>query len=260
MAWNLLEAKTAPSMRPLDTALEYIRGKWYETLPLYIVGAAPMSAAVYLLLDILSVQRFSALGEVCFFLALATLWKWVFACFVQRRVHEDITGKPGPGLSKRISGMLYIKLAASMAMMWGGLLVLPGLYGLIATGLAAPALLDRKDSPLEVLEWVIDWVGKSMWQAAKIASALSVGYLMTYFSLLVLQGFFGQMVLPSFFGFDPAESWLTFTSFTWQMTMAYVVFLVMDYFWLVASVMLHFDIQSKKTGADLWHRLRELER
>ena len=248
------------SLLPLDEAVEIMRGSMGRILPLYMVGVAPMSVAVFILIDAVAAGKYSALPEGCALLAFGTVWKWAFCAVIQGRIQEGLTGKPAPPLRGRLPSIINARLAASMAMLWGSFVVIPPLYGFFLAGMAAPALLDRGGRALDTAEWIVRWVTASMGQAAKIAAAVGALFMVAHLGVTLLQMALTQVVMPSMLGMDPTELELTLYGVEWQMAVGYFIFLLFDLYWTVAGVTLYYAIQSRRAGVDLGLRLKALIR
>lgn len=252
------KTSNSPALRPLDDTVEYIRANGARVVPLYIVAVAPTTMATLMLLDTVSTGMYSALPEGCMLLSVATLWKWAWGSAVQARIQAALSGRSGAPLPGRMTYIIALKLVASMAMLWGSFLVLPAIYGFFLSGMAAPILLDSGRSALEGAQWAIRWVGDSMNRALKIISAVSILFLVAYLGVTLLQLMITHTVMPSLLGMDPTELSLTIWGWAWQMAVLYMLFLVFDFFWMVASVLLYHDIQSRRAGVDLGQRLTTL--
>ncbi|MDH5756517.1 MAG: hypothetical protein OEZ55_07620, partial [Nitrospinota bacterium] len=156
MAGEIAEVTTKrPALRPLDEAVEYIRNHGAAVFTLYVAAVAPMTAAFYLLLDAVSTGMYSALPEGCLLLTVATVWKWAWASAIQGRIQAALSGKPMAPLLGRLSYIICLKLAASVALLWGSLIIIPAIYGFFLSGMAAPLLLDRSLSPLAAAIWMV---------------------------------------------------------------------------------------------------------
>ena len=275
MAGEIAEVTTKrPALRPLDEAVEYIRNHGAAVFPLYVAAVAPMTVAFYMLLDTASTGMYSALPEGCLLLTVATVWKWAWASAIQGRIQSALSGKPMAPLLGRLSyiiclklaasvamlwGSLIIKFAASVALLWGSLIIIPAIYGFFLSGMAAPLLLDRSLSPLAAAIWMVKWVGDSMTRAVKITTAIALLFLVAYVGVSLLQLLATQMIMPSLLGIDTSELSLILSGATWQMAVAFMLFLAFDFFWTVAAVLLYHDIQSGRAGVDLGLRLTALE-
>jgi len=247
-------------LRPLDEAVEIMRGSMGLILPLYIVAVSPMSLAVFILIDAVAAGKYSALPEGCALLAAGTVWKWGFCAAISGRIQQRLTGKPPAPLKGRLLAIINVRLAASMAMLWGSFVVIPPLYGFFLAGMAAPALLDQGGRALDTAEWIARWVSASMGQAVKIAAAVGALFWVAHLGVTLLHMVVTQMVMPSFLGMDPTELELTLYGVEWQMAVGYFLFLVFDLYWTVAGVALYYSILSRRAGVDLGLRLKALAR
>ena len=248
-------ASQPPALRPLDAAVGFLRSHADIALPLYIVGVAPMSLAMLFIIDAVSAARYSALSEGAAMLALATVWKWIFSAATQARIQRKLTGAQGAPLRGRIVAIVCVKLAASVIMLWGSFIILPFIYGFFLSGLAAPILLDRDGAAVDEAEWILKWVSGAMNQAVKILSAIFVLFFIAELGFGLLQLVVTRLIMPSFLGMDPTELSLTLTSAAWNMAIIYILFLIFDFYWTVASVMLYYEIQSRRVGVDISARL-----
>ena len=248
----------SPALRPLDDAVEYIRSNGARVFPLYVAAVVPMTLSMLMLLDIVSTGRYSALPEGCMLLAAATVWKWIWSAIAQARVQASLSGRPGSGVRGMMTYIITLKLGAGIAMLWGSFMVLPAIYGFFLTGMAAPVLLDTGRSIPDSVQWVTGWIGDSMHGALKIIAAITLLFLVAYLGVTMLQLMVTYTIMPSLLGMDSTELSLTIWSSAWQMAVLYMLFLVFDFFWMVAAVLLYHDIQSRRTGADLSQRLTAL--
>ncbi|MDH5478432.1 MAG: hypothetical protein OEY50_08875 [Nitrospinota bacterium] len=276
MAGEIAEVTTKrPALRPLDEAVEYIRNHGAAVFPLYVAAVAPMTIAVYMLLDAASTGMYSALPEGCLLLTVATVWKWAWASAIQGRIQSALSGKPMAPLLGRLSYIICLKLAASVAMLWGSLIIkfaasvallwgpfiiiIPAIYGFFLSGMAVPLLLDGSLSPLAAAIWTVKWVGDSISRVVKITTAIGLLFLVAYVGVSLLQLLATQMIMPSLLGIDTSELSLILSGATWQMAVVFMLFLAFDFFWTVAAALLYHDIQSGRAGVDLGLRLTALE-
>lgn len=245
-------------LHPLDAAAEYLRERGPRVVPLYVVAMAPFSAAMLYVIDVVTSQFRSALPFACLLLSLATLWRWGWLAAAQRRVQEDLRGDPPLPLWGRLAKIVLAKLALSVVVLWGSLMVLPAFYGFFVSGVAVPVLLESAGPATRQLTRALSWVHDGAGRLSRVALALSLAVLLTALATLVLQLFLVHTVLPSLLGLEVADLRLTVWSAAWLLCLGYFLFVAFDLYWAVASVMVYYDLQSRRLGSDLRLRLRLL--
>ena len=79
-------------------------------------------------------------------------------------------------------------------------------------------------------------------------------------AIVIGQTILAQTVLPNLLGIDTADLNVTLDSWAWRLGILYFVFLLLDLFWTVASVLIYYDSQSRRTATDLRTRLAAVTR
>ncbi|MBI4585992.1 MAG: hypothetical protein HY717_18435 [Planctomycetes bacterium] len=228
-------------------------------LPLYLAAMAPYSAAMLFVIDAISTQHRSALPFWSALLTLATLWRWLWLPAVQRRVQEDVRGEPTLPLGKHLAKILLIKAGASFAILWGGLIVIPAFYGFFLSAFAAPALLESGGGMFREVKRALLWIHHSARRFAGVSLALTVAFMAAGLGAFLLQLVMISTLLPSLLGLEAADLSLTLRSWSWFLCLAYLLFVLFDYYWTVASVMVFYDAQSRQLGSDLRLRLGTIQ-
>ena len=244
---------------PLDMAAEYLRIHPWRVLPLYVVAMGPFSAAMLLAIGVVSSQHRSAVPETCVWLTAATIWRWGWIAVVQRRVQHDLKGEPPGAVVGRLLPILLVRLVSNFAILWGGVLLIPAFYGLFLWGLAAPMLLEDDRPAWARTKATVTWIRQATGRLTRVClSLLGLGLLLLV-SVVAVQLFVVHVLLPSFLGLESADAVLTVQSRSWFLCLCYFVFVVLDLYWIVLSVMLFYDLQARRLGTDLFVRLRRLQ-
>ncbi len=244
---------------PLDEAVDYLTARSARVLPLYLAAMAPYSAAMIFMIDAITTQHRSALPFWSALLTLATLWRWLWLPAVQRRVQEDVRGEPTLPLGRHLAKIVLIKAAASAAIFWGGLIVIPAFYGFFLSAFAAPVLLESGGGAFRSLKRALVWIHHSARRFAGVSLALTAAFLAAWLGIFLLQVVMTSTILPSLLGLEAADLTLTLRSWSWFLSLAYLMFVLFDYFWTIASVMVFYDAQSRQLGSDLRLRLGTIQ-
>ncbi len=83
---------------PLDAAADYWRIKADRLLPLYVLAMGPHAIVTGLLIAAINGEQRSLASRYCFYLTAATLWRWVWIAWLQRRVQEDLRARSTAGI------------------------------------------------------------------------------------------------------------------------------------------------------------------
>lgn len=247
------------ALSPLDSASEYIREHWTRIAPTYLIAMAPFSAAMYFLINTVASKHRSALPAWCFVLSLATLWKWVFLAVMQRRIQEDIRGDPPLKVSHRIGWILLLHLVASFAALWGSFLIAPAFFGLVFSGILTPMLLEEEGRVWPLTIKSVLWINESSRRLFKTLSAFFALFLAVYLSVIVLQRFLTSLVFTSLLGVNVTEVEMTMSSSAWALSLMYFVYVLFDFYWAAASVMIYYDLRSRRLGSDLRAAFKSIE-
>ena len=218
---------------------------------------APFSAVILLIIDDVTSQHRSALPFDCALLTVATLWRWVWLAFVQRRVQEDLRGEPPAGLRNRLPAILLARLICCMAIGWGGLLIVPAFYGFLLAGFAAPALLEGNGATFEHLGDCLRLIHHASWRLVKLVTALGVGFILVSVGVLGMHLLVVNEMMGSLLDLNVADLSLTLGSRFWLLSVAYLMLVVCDFYWTVASVMVFYDLRSRRLGSDLRLQMRD---
>lgn len=244
---------------PLDSALMYLRCHGGRVLPLYLVSMAPHAAAMLMMVDALAIGSRAGVGEVSVLLTLATIWRWAGLAVAQRRVQMDIRGEAPLSVWRKLPAIVMTRLFSSVGTFWGGLIVVPAFYGVLLSAMATPALLAGEQSSWAALRQLGGWISRSSNRMLRMLTAVSVLGMLLLFSLLFIQALLVHTALPSLLGRSNTEVALTVGSWSWVICLFYGLFLLMDFYWMVAGVFLFYDLQVSRLGTDLRARLRRLE-
>ena len=246
-------------MAPLDVALEYLRGNIWRLLPPYLTAMAPFSGAVLLAIDVVTSEHRANVAGACALLTLTTCWRWGWLAVVQRRVQADLRREPPRPLLPRLATILLLRLYANFALLWGSLIVVPAFYALFISGFATPMVLERPAGMWSQTRQMLRWIHGAAGRLGKACIALAVLWALLAASAFALQLFAVHSVLPSLLGQRTADLAVTVASSSWTMCVFYFLFVLFDLYWTVASVVIFYDLQSRRLGTDLRSRLLELE-
>ena len=243
------------SMAPLDTAAEYLRTHIDRVLPLYVLAMAPHAVVSTLLIEAVVAQHGGRLQRLCVELLTATLWRWAWLSKLQAMVQEDLNGNRTTGLRRKLLPILVLRLFSSVALTWGSIFVLPGFLGLFVGSFAAPLLLETDEPAMARVGQAMSWIMHAYKRLLRVIVAISLMGLVMSVALLVTLYTVTDQLLPSLFGFQSTSLRLTLQGAAWRLGMGYAVFLMLDCFWTVLSVVLYDDSRSQRTATDLRARL-----
>ena len=105
----------------------------------------------------------------------------------------------------------------------------------------------------------VTWIHQASGRLSRVCLALLGLGLLLLVSVVAVQLFVVHVLLPSFLGLESADAVLTVQSRSWFLCLCYFVFVVLDLYWIVLSVMLFYDLQARRLGTDLFVRLRRLQ-
>jgi hypothetical protein len=206
-------------------------------------------------------ERRSLLTEDCLLLVGATIWRWIWLARLQYNMQNDLGVITNPGkhrFRRRLPAILQIRLLSHVMIVWGGLLIIPAFYGLLIGSFAAPLLLESDDPASTRIRAAFSWIRHSGKRLTRITFAMTALTLLLIFAAFVVQYSLSQSILPSFLNIETADLNLTLSSWSWRLTMLYLLMLVLDAFWTVASVMIYYDSQSRRLATDLRFRVQNL--
>lgn len=249
--WVWLDRRSV--IASLDVALVYLRRELGKLLPIYFLAAAPLALAMLFTIDAMSTQRRSLAPVIALALTLATLWRWIFLAVIQRRVQAELRGQTPLPVRKRLLAILIGRLIAATAMSWGSLLIVPGLWGFFASSFITPAALEGEGSIRKRLNQAITLSSSS--RLTYILLVLTLAFLLLLTGTVALTFLLTSLVIGSTLGLNTADLQITFQSLAWIITLLFLLLLLLDFYWTVASVFVFYDQQSRPLGTDLRLRL-----
>lgn len=253
---SLLDTQ-GPSSKPLDAAAEYIRARFDRVFAIYALAMFPHAIVALMLTQAIANEHRSRFPLICLLLTLATVWRWVGLAWLQYDVQSQLHELRRPPFWRRVPSILLLRLYGNLAMGWGGFLILPGFYGLYVSSFAGPLLLENHE-PLAVrLRKVNKWIMHSASRLAYALMMLTFAMLVLALGIFVLQMFLLGQIFPSVLGINASDAALTMSSWAWRLGLFYLIFLLFDMFWQVASVFLYYDSQSRRMATDLRARLMQ---
>jgi hypothetical protein len=255
---DLLQTQ-GPCSAPLDAAVEYLRLRIDRVLPMYIFAMAPHIVITALLISALVGERRSEAALYCLYLAGATLWRWVWISRLQASVRDDLQGQRAGNFWSRLPAVLLVRLYCNIAITWGSFLVgVPAFYGLFLGSFAAPLLLENSDPAIGRIRLGISWIQHSARRLVRISLSITVIAVFLTLAIFVCQFILTQSYIPSLLGLNISHLNVTLNSWSWELGVFYFVFLAIDCFWTVASVVIYYDSQSRRVATDLRVRLSGL--
>jgi hypothetical protein len=250
-----------PCTAPLDAAAEYLRRRADRVLPLYVIAMLPHAIIVAALIGAIVGQRRSDVARDCLYLVPATVWRWTWLAYLQGRIQQDLQAHRVAAFHRRILPILLCRLYSNAAVTWGSLLVgIPAFYGWFLGSFAAPLLLENADpTPLRIKD-ALSWIRHSGKRLFRILWAMTVIAVLLLVAIVIGQTILAQTLLPNLLGIDTADLNVTLGSWAWRLGILYFVLLLLDLFWTVASVLIYYDSQSRRTATDLRTRLAAVTR
>ncbi|MFA9479893.1 hypothetical protein ACERK3_16540 [Phycisphaerales bacterium AB-hyl4] len=247
------------ALSPLDAAAALVRERGSELLPIYVLAVIPLTAAAWVAIDAVTAEDRSALPLAAGLLAGSLLWRWAWLSVLQQRVQVSLRGRLPTSLRRRWAGVLGIRLVAATLMTWGLFLFMLPVVGLLLGSFITPALLEGDQRTLPTAGQLLRWLGGAVGRVSRVLTAVVVMGLVLLVGVMVLQWFVVMLVLPSLLGIETTDLALTMESPVWWMGSVFAVWLMMDFFWTIAAVLVYYDVQAKRLGSDLHWRLVRLQ-
>ncbi len=244
----------------LDWAMDYLRGRMPILLPLYVLAMAPFSVALLWLFDAMTSGNRPAIFERCLALAVAALWRWAVLGRLQHRILVDLRGPAATPFRRRVAGIVLIRLAAAVIMGWGVfLLFIPSFFALFVAGCIAPLAMDEPENIWPLTRRLLKYVSTAVPMLAQMLLSFLLLVLVVVAATEMAQSLLVRQVLPSFFGLNTGGAAFTLGSGAWQLCLAYFFFVIFDFWWTVACVMVAEQLRARRTGSDMRLRLRQLK-
>ena len=247
------------ALASMDATVHYLTVRLWRVLPPYLVGMSFYSLAFLIAIDVVTSQHRSAITDAAWLLTGATVWRWIWLGVAQRRVLQDVRGESIPSLWRRLPALLVVRLFAIIAIVWGGLIVVPAYYGLFLSGFATPMMLDTQHSTWTRVTKTLSRIHRTPGRLTRVTFALTVLTLLTATSVFVIQFLMAHTILPSLLGFDSADLIVTIDSLAWFLTVCYFLFVILDFYWTVLAVILFDHLRFHRLGGDLRIRIRGLK-
>jgi hypothetical protein len=248
-----------PSLTPLDAAADYWRSRIARLFPLYVLAMAPHAVMAGLLISAISGGRRSVAATDCIYISVSTIWRWIWIAKLQHVVQEELRVQRQPRFWSRLPQILVLRLLGNVGINWGFLLAgVPAFYGLYIGSFAAPLLLESDEPAVRRVREAMSWIHHSGKRLFRMALAVSVIALVLLVAIFVSQAILGRTLLPALLPIDTADLNLTLNGWAWRLSLVYFVWLLVDAFWAVASVLVYYDSQSRRTATDLQARLTAL--
>lgn len=243
----------------LDRAVEVIRRHWGGILSRYALASGPMVWAGWLWIDAVVAQDRRGLGPASLAVTVALVWRWAGLSFVQAWVMRRTGGAAAGPVWPRLWAIVLTRLYANLAIVWGGLVVLPGVWGLYGSGMAGPILIQRRRRAWAAMRELGGLMFASLGVLWRHLSAVSGLFLVVVLNTVVIQWLVVNTVLPSLVGLDTADLRLSMAGAAWWISTFFLLWLGFDLYWAVACVLLLDQLQARRTGSDLSGRLAAME-
>lgn len=263
-------------LSPIDRAVEYLRLRTRRFLPVYLLAVLPQSMVVLVAIDAVASHHRSVFDVVALMLVGTTIWRWIGTALVQHRIQSDIRGDSNRMWWKRLPVILSTRFIAAAGIVWGPLLTLNTwrsvffiplwgmpyfatfVVGLLLAGMITPLLGESNANAAMLLHQLRGDVMKSKRRVLFVVLVMIVSALWLVLVAVGLQYFLLNAVIANLLGLDTSELQLTFRGKAWWLGLAYLIQLGFDLLWTVVSVMLFYDLQSRRLGSDLRYRLQFL--
>ena len=268
--------RTQSWISPLDRAVEYIRLRPARLIPIYILSVLPQSMVVLFAVDAVASQHRSILGFLALLLLGTTIWRWIGMSILQFKIQSDLRGEKGIGWWRRLPTILAVRFLAAAGMTWGLMIVavkwqsvfflalwgIPYVVtlvgGLLLSGMITPLLCESTASTSSLLGSLYRDIVKSyrrIWLIL-LAMLLAIGWMLLL--VIGMQYLVLSTIVSNLLGIDPSDVLMTTQGTAWYLAIAYLIQVGFDLFWGVVSVMLFYDLQSRRLGSDLRYRLQTL--
>jgi hypothetical protein len=248
---------------PLDLGSAFLRARGAAVAGRYALAVAPLLAAAWLWIDAVSAEDRTGLGLASLAVAGAMLWRWAGLAWVQAGVMREIGYRirVTPG---RVAQIVLARLLAHGVIVWGSLLLVPGVLGFFFSAYVSVMVLEddeagtsapRSAGPIrQTLRLTIDHWATLLRRGA----LLGVLGLVAWLSVLLVLAMLIGLLLPSLLGIDTVDlqlagggvaSWLSLTFLTW---------VLFDFYVAVVAVFEVDQLRARRRGGDLLARLRQL--
>jgi len=263
-------------LSPIDRAVDYIRLRTRRFLPIYILAVLPQSMVVLLAVDAVASHHRSVFDLLSLLLVGTTFWRWMGTAFVQHRIQSDIRGDTNRVWWKRLPIILSVRFLASAGVIWGLLLIASEwrsvffiplwgapyfvtlVSGLLIGGMITPLLGESGASAGALILSLAGDVVNSLRRVLVVIGVMMITAAWLAIVALGFQYFLLTAVVANLLGLDTSDLQLTFQGTAWWLVLVYLIQLGFDLLWTVVSVMLFYDLQSRRLGSDLRFRLQTL--
>lgn len=263
-------------LSPIDRAIEYLRLRTKRFLPVYLLAVLPQSMVVLIAIDAVASHHRSVFDVISLLLIGTTVWRWIGTAFVQHRIQSDIRGDSNRNWWKRLPVILSVRFLAAAGITWGLLLIAHSwrsvffiplwgapylvtlVAGILLGGLITPLLGESDVNAASLIHQLRVDVLKSLRRVLVIALVMMILVLWLVLVAVGMQYFLLNAVVANLLGLDTSDLQLTFHGTAWWLGLAYLIQLGFDLLWTVVSVMLFYDLQSRRLGSDLRYRLQFL--
>ena len=124
--------------------------------------------------------------------------------------------------------------------------------------LAVPLLLEESSPALDEILKALGWINGAAGRLTRMLLALSAAALLLGAGILAPQLLLVDFVMPDLLSLNIAQIALTLRGWPWFLCLTYILFLVLDGYWTVASVFVFYDLQARRLGTDLRLRIQVL--
>lgn len=243
----------------LDAAADYLRNHGARVTAWYLLAAGPVLIACWWWIAAVAMENRSQLPPASLALLGAMLWRWGVLAKIQQVVMRDL-GMAADRLGfKMILIAIAGRLLAHVGILWGSLLIVPGLWSFYVSSFISPALLTPGRPAGSSLRHTVALSINQSILLARHASMLTLLVTVAMLAFGVLQGVMVYIILPSLMGYDTADLKISMGNLSWWLFSMLAVLLVFDCYWAVGSVMLLQQLEARRTGSDLQARLMQMQ-
>ena len=242
----------------LDLASAYLRANGGDVLGRYLLAMAPLFVAGWFWIDAVTAQDRSALPIICVFVLLAMLWRWAGLAWVQAAVMRNM-GMAATLTPQRVAGAVLARLTGHVVMVWGGILLLPALWGFYAAAFSCIMMLDPDTRTGVAFKRGGKMVLADLGPLWKLSASMLVLVMVAVLSVVLVQVALLETVLPSLLGIDTTDLQLATRGPAWWLGIGFMIWAGFDLLWAVASVFEFNRMEASRSGADLHARLAWLK-
>lgn len=241
----------------LDLASAYLRHAGVAAGLWYLLPAAPVLVIGAWWIGVVTAGDRPALPAASLALAAAWALRWPLAVPLFARVLRDAGLRPHV-TPRSVLTVFTARLAAHPAVMWGGLLVLPGVWAWGFSSVVTPCVLSDGRSPTSGVREAARLMSRHTGRVLRLTSSALLLATVGSLALIVTQLVMVTTLVPALTGQDPTSLNLAMRGPAWWLYVGLMIVLFFDFIWSVVSVFLAVELESQRSGRDLRLRLNHL--